>query len=372
MGELEDRAAAAALAYRAAVRPELWPEALARLGRLAGGDLTLWEEVDRVTGRTLIGFSDQPRLLADTRDAYESHYAALNIRGPVGERLPHGVVFSDDEVGDERTLDASEYYTDFLGPVGLRYFLGVALESTPERQVRLSVQRAAGRGRATLAERRALEAALPDFSNAFQMWRRLSERLALGAVFGEVFEHLAQPLAVLGGDGRLRAANFAMRELLAEGRLVRAADTRLVGVTAPARRALQSVLRCAGAGPVAAACAPVDCDAPAAVLRAAPLDACAAGELGPAEPSMLLMIDAPARPRAPSPETVRAVFGLTRAEAAVAVRLAEGLVPVEIARRLGVSHNTVRTHLAALRAKLGVASQVAIVAQVRRASAPFE
>ena len=65
------------------------------------------------------------------------------------------------------------------------------------------------------------------------------------------------------------------------------------------------------------------------------------------------------------------LFGLTRCEATVGMHLAAGLTTGEIARRLSVSRNTVRTHQAMLRDKIGVRSSLAIAAEMRRAAAPF-
>ncbi|MBU6269685.1 MAG: helix-turn-helix transcriptional regulator [Betaproteobacteria bacterium] len=54
-------------------------------------------------------------------------------------------------------------------------------------------------------------------------------------------------------------------------------------------------------------------------------------------------------------------FGLSRAEAKVAGLLAEGESPADIAVMLGVSTNTVRTHLRTISSKLGVSRQAEIV-----------
>lgn len=56
-----------------------------------------------------------------------------------------------------------------------------------------------------------------------------------------------------------------------------------------------------------------------------------------------------------------ALFGLTPTEAAIAISLADGAKLAEIAAYRETSINTVRTHVARLRSKLGVASQAEIV-----------
>lgn len=56
-----------------------------------------------------------------------------------------------------------------------------------------------------------------------------------------------------------------------------------------------------------------------------------------------------------------ALYGLTPTEADIAISLADGARIADIASYRGVSLNTVRTHVARLRSKLGVASQAEIV-----------
>lgn len=54
-------------------------------------------------------------------------------------------------------------------------------------------------------------------------------------------------------------------------------------------------------------------------------------------------------------------FGLTRAEAAVALEVAKGDGRAAAASRLGLSENTVRSHLSAIFLKLGVERQAQLV-----------
>ena len=70
---------------------------------------------------------------------------------------------------------------------------------------------------------------------------------------------------------------------------------------------------------------------------------------------------------APPPGNPAAVasLGLTPREVEVLALLAAGQANKEIARALGVSPNTVKTHLARLYEKLGVTSRTAAIAQAR-------
>ena len=71
-------------------------------------------------------------------------------------------------------------------------------------------------------------------------------------------------------------------------------------------------------------------------------------------------------PEAASPTalSLQGLFGLTAAEAAVAVALAQGRAAEDLAGRLGVSLNTVRTHIKNVLAKTGTSRQAQLVALI--------
>lgn len=62
------------------------------------------------------------------------------------------------------------------------------------------------------------------------------------------------------------------------------------------------------------------------------------------------------------PQLLRALLGLTMAEARLAAVLCEGLSLVEAAQRLGIAHNTAKVQLRAVFAKTGVRRQAQLVA----------
>lgn len=85
-------------------------------------------------------------------------------------------------------------------------------------------------------------------------------------------------------------------------------------------------------------------------------------------PLAMLVIHDPNRPARIDPFGLAAAFELTPAEARVAVALAEGSSPKEIARQLGVSFNTVRTQVQAVHAKFGVSRTTELVALIHSVS----
>ncbi|HJS87728.1 MAG TPA: helix-turn-helix transcriptional regulator [Acetobacteraceae bacterium] len=90
-------------------------------------------------------------------------------------------------------------------------------------------------------------------------------------------------------------------------------------------------------------------------------------------PAALVLLSAPDQDTAPAPEHLRALFGLTPAEAAVAGRIMRGDGIKAAARALGIAPNTVRTHLSRIFEKTETHRQaelVRLLQQVARLSAP--
>lgn len=81
--------------------------------------------------------------------------------------------------------------------------------------------------------------------------------------------------------------------------------------------------------------------------------------------TLLVLIDPDICPR-PNELTLQRVWGLTPAEATLAAELAQGTAVPDLAKKLGVSRTTVRTHLAAIFAKTHTRRQAALVALLSR------
>jgi len=360
-----------ASAARAALNPALWPETLWRAGQLVGSDFTVFDHIHKATGQITLGFCDRPDHVAEVREIYERYFHRINPRFDVARRMPLDAIMDDDLIGDDKAIGRLEFYVDFLKPSGLKYFIGSGLADDAEQTVVFSLQRSAERGRVTEAQKRDFIAILPDIRNAFAMYLRMIHA-PCGATLAAAFDRMADPLAVVRADGRLLFSNRAMTGLLAAGDIVRLRDHALIGVGEGPARALGDAMRRALAGDRSALAATPAGSSGRLIFRVAPLAQDAVREFDPAATRLYcLLIDDPARPHWPSVEDAMRLFGLTRREATVGTHLAAGLTPDEIARRLAVSCNTVRSHVAMLRDKLGVHSGLAVAAEMRRAVSPF-
>jgi DNA-binding CsgD family transcriptional regulator len=85
------------------------------------------------------------------------------------------------------------------------------------------------------------------------------------------------------------------------------------------------------------------------------------GRFGGAEVPVLLVVTDPCARVEPPAAILARVYGLTAAEARVALLLGRGLVPKEIAAELGTTWNTVRFQLRQVYAKTQTTGQSALV-----------
>ncbi|WP_245420446.1 MULTISPECIES: helix-turn-helix transcriptional regulator [unclassified Mesorhizobium] len=91
------------------------------------------------------------------------------------------------------------------------------------------------------------------------------------------------------------------------------------------------------------------------------------GVVTPDRSIILALLDRQAR-NGPNPQTLQKMFGLTGAETHLALRLARGDAPLEIAERTRLSRTTIRTQLASLFAKTETRRQAELVALLGRIS----
>ncbi|WP_245426528.1 helix-turn-helix transcriptional regulator [Mesorhizobium sp. YM1C-6-2] len=81
--------------------------------------------------------------------------------------------------------------------------------------------------------------------------------------------------------------------------------------------------------------------------------------------SIIALLDRTVRPE-PNPQTLQEIFGLTSAETRLAIEIARGGAPLDIARILRLSRTTIRSQLASIFAKTETKRQAELVALLDR------
>ncbi len=268
---------------------------------------------------------------------------------------------------DDAYVESSPFYRDYLIPHGGRYLASTKLIDDAHSFVHFGTVRGLGQPPLDDAEIACLARICHHLWHAFLIHRSLVSRppdIRLGV---ELLDRLAQPVILLGRERDLRYVNPAGGRLFAElgeqlvvGRPLpmfarddaALLDAALADLLAPRSATAGRARRVLRFGPP---------DGQALIAIASVLEPAAVLSAFGAESLALLMFHRPGRARHIDPVVVAEAFGLTPAEARVAVRLADGLNAEQIAAERSASLLTVRTQIRSILAKTGVRRQPELV-----------
>ncbi|TFG36485.1 MAG: helix-turn-helix transcriptional regulator [Candidatus Aminicenantes bacterium] len=360
--------------YERAEEPAGWEEALQEItDALQGKTLCLHRyQLKRRSGlaiRTLRGIT--PEQAREYHDHHAQHNAWM-------ARLP-GVPRTSDvlvghEVCPEDELFRHRFYHDFLEPMGLSDLIATVLEADASTLTTVNVLRGTGPGRYDDNESQFMRRLAPHLCNVYRVECRFAKIRSERALLREVIDRI--PTAVLAVDRNLRIveANRAAEALLASNDGLRVSRGVLEIFDCVARDGMQEALGALaamqrGQGVFSGASIPIGRPSVARpyVATVMPLRPMIT-DASTCEARCLLFIDQPDLEEVPGYTRTQQLWGLTRAEAKVAHFLASGLSPREISDRLGISFNTVRSHVQKIYFKTDTSRQSDLVRLLTRLS----
>jgi DNA-binding CsgD family transcriptional regulator len=353
------------LSARAALDPVALPELLAAVNRLTDGRMVTIETYEKKGGPLTAIVTDRPDIMIETGPRFAGHYCSVNPRLDLLIRAAPDTILTDDALGNDRALMALEFYADFLAPSDMRYFGASAIVDNADAFALASIQRAPSQGRFDVHDRRLLGAALPYLANATAMYLKL--RAARPAsLFGDLLDRMTDPIAIITPDARVLFANETMSGLIGGRDRFTLDRGRLEIASNPLQRAFGELMRAIRRG-VKAVQIPIEPHLPGRqTLRAFALSEESQREFpGEQGPAYCLVLDGDGVTQPLVLENAMQLFGLTRREAEVGLHLANGQNISGIATAMDISRNTVRTHAAVLREKLGVSTSLAVAIRLR-------
>jgi DNA-binding CsgD family transcriptional regulator len=327
-----------------------WQEALGAISGLFGS-LAASLEVYRKQPFALIDFHTAG-LPPHGQTDYLNQYATDNPRANFAFRNLSEVTLCDYQLIDERAMDRDPFYTKYLKPLDLRYFLSGQIMDTPEIQGIVSIQRSRRQGHVDKRDVERMLRLLPHVRQAYDVATRLKKAGAAQRSLEEALDWLADGVALLDRGGRVVHANDAFVEMTARpGGEIRVTKGRIELASSKARHrfaaGLAAVLDSGGDG--------AGTDFPIERAYGAPACLVSLRRLAPprsgARAVAAVFFHDPLSRGAASQRALRGVFGLTEAEAALAVALQAGTSPAAYARTRAVSANTVYTHLRRIKEK---------------------
>lgn len=281
--------------------------------------------------------------------------------------LPEDHVVTVDEVLGTEAWEDSPFYQRYIKPLDVRYILGADIVTEGGVKCRFRVSRSAARGEFGQREHAICNELLPYLKVSIDIHAHLdAQRMQLGT-YARVMEQLLIGVVIFDEKGALMHTNGAADDILAEGDGLRLANGGLRAAFSSEdreiQRALQEALKDAVSsehlmGKVLSVTRRSGRSKLGVLVRSIPLGAWSQRQKRPAA---AMFLRDPEKSVSSSRETMRSLFGLTKAEAVLATHLVNGCSLDEAAATLNIKRNTARAQLRSIFAKTGVRRQSMLV-----------
>ena len=308
--------------------------------------------------------------LADPGDwevtAYREQFFSLD---PFINLPPDRIISLDDLLGDAELM-ASDYYQHYLQPIGLFRILGVDTGEPEGLLARLRFSRRREEPPFSTRDRELLALITPHLRLAIEIYARLNHMTSERDIYAGAVDQLSVATIILDEKGRLLNTNALASALLkeADGLCLSGKHLRIENRSTDRelQSGLASVIRAQQAGETSVVKAlrvprPGGRSALGLVVRPVPVSEWAEGQAGPCA---AVFISDPEQRDSASQQTLGQLFGLTPAEANVAILLARGLSLAEVSQVQNISPHTARAQLKSIFAKTGVSRQAELVRMI--------
>lgn len=263
----------------------------------------------------------------------------------------------------DEAMETHPVSRQFFRPNGIRHLQIGLVQADSEAMTLFVTSRTRDRAFDGACARR-VAAAAEHAGRAMRTFRALRLGEARGVAFSAALDRLSHGVMLIDRDLRIHHASTVAEAMLETGDGIERRSARLQLTDPRAQTALEAGARRLGDRVAALtesrfAAERPEGGRPLAVTLLPALGEAVAG-LAP-RGRILVLVAHPNAARALDPEALVALYALTATEARIAVLAAAATSVDEIAARLGVSRNTVKTHLKWVYLKTGVRSQAELV-----------
>jgi DNA-binding CsgD family transcriptional regulator/PAS domain-containing protein len=353
------------LFYDAAAAPELWPMALEALGDALGGCAFVMSILSASEG---IRFAATARIDPAYGAMIERRFAtaASNPLIAAMPRLPSATPVAREAIVPDPAYLASALYNEVFRPQRLAHAAACLLR-TAEITAPLGIIGRVGSERPNRCDLDLLRRLLPHMQRAVQLHLRLAALGARGDAAEEALGHAPFGVILVDAGGRVLFLNPPAEAVVAAADGLTVSNGTLSAATASETRALARLVADAaatGGGAGMSAGGAMALSRPSSSSPLAVLVAPLRGQqplLAERRPAAAVFLAAPERCAPVAGRRLVELFGLTPAEAQLAVALLAGKRLRQIAAERSVQLPTVRNQLRAVLAKTGTARQADLV-----------
>lgn len=350
--------------YEAAIDSALWPGTASRIAEAFGSISTVVKLHTNGAQVNLLECTDN--LVVSEREqawANEWHRRDLWVERSVACGM--SCVITDEHLVTREEQLHSGFYQEWLCHLGIYHMLGAVFPAGDGAIGVLGIHRAQSAGTYDSTERQRAAFLLPHLQRALRLGQRFTAVSYQHAAALQALDRLDTGVLLVDSTCRIILASAMAETLLRDNPELTVKGGRLL----TQHRALQSLVlaatdtaqvRMTNVGAVLSIVRPHRLPL---TLEVAPLRP-STSMFGEQRPAALVFIRDPETPI--SVAHLRELFGLTRAEGAVAAALGQGSSLDEIAVMMGVGLATVRSHLKRILAKTGTHRQGEVVALLGR------
>jgi DNA-binding CsgD family transcriptional regulator len=368
MREAEELSRVIGDVYDASLDPALWPNAIESICDYVGAASASLHSQDSISRATDALFwwgreSSAPHFFK----SYQEKYCKINPIFP-------GVIFFDVElpVAVPDVISCEEFvrtrfFREWLAPQSLIDGLFSNLEKGATSCALFTAMRHAEQGQVDDRMRRRFELITPHIRRAMLIGKVIDLHRVEAAALADSLDELASSMFIVDSTGRIIHANRSAHHLIAEANVLRATNGRIGALDPQGNRNLLDTFTAAAGGDAAIGKKGIALPLTARtgeryVAHVLPLTSGARRKAGVSYAAVAAMFVRKAALDLPSPpEALADEFKLTPAEIRVMFAIVEiGGVP-EVAPVLGISDQTVKTHLHRIYEKTGTKRQADLV-----------
>ncbi len=359
--------------YEAAIDPSQWVPAMETFADLVGGTCSWLSRLSVADGegQLTVARIDPVMPLAYHEYWHTQNPFSTNSDPRAFMRSWTPKIVTDEDFLPKEELVRSDYYNGFVKLHDVHSMMFVRLAARDLQVSSISIYRPESWGRFERRDMERAERLHPHVRRAFRVAEAMTEAGLTAESLAAAMDRSLSGVFVLDDAGRVRRTNAVADGLLAEPGGLCVTGGRLSAVQPNAANELQALIAAAAAPDTAALLGnammlstPGRRQPLSLTVMRVRRDAYAVFDNRPA---VVVFVSDPAVGEL-SEETLKALFGLTRAEARVAVAIGRGSTLRQAAEALGVSFHTVRNQLQSVLEKTGASRQSELVSLLLRST----
>lgn len=316
-------------------------------------------EMNRKTGK--ISNFVSPNLAIGT-DGYSEHLNSINPRMRYSLRHAPGHVAYENKFIDDQGMAQHEFYDWLMRDQSMQFFMGTRLYDEGDISVFHSIELGLGRDHPEAAELEGFSKTSRAIGNAWKLAKRVQPNNLEPMSGGWTPDHMPWSIFALNDHGRVVQMNARAAEMIRSGQILFLADNQLCALDPRSAPRFLTALKRSIDGDGQDLLVHNAVTQSRIMVQTVPVNT---GALSTPSPiSIVVYVWNPMDGIGNLNKTLSSLWGLTKAEACLALLVARGTTLADAADQLTISRNTARNQLQSIFEKMRVKRQTELALQI--------